>query len=104
MVIYVSETQTGIWIKADKDDIGAAKGLKIWWTKNSDMDKDYKDRSLTNNHSFPVYAIRSLGYPKVAVASFRVAMAEMGIKIKILNHIEFHALLLAEARAMGLGV
>lgn len=96
MVIYVCETQNGIWIKADPEDRKSINALKIWWTRNGNSVTDYLDRSLTADRRRPVYAILSLGRSKKAIPEFRIKMAEMGVKIKLIDGIELHAITTAE--------
>lgn len=96
MVIYVCKTKNGIWVKADPQNEGSVKALKIWWATKGHSMNDYLDRSLTNDRRQPVYAITSLGEPKEAVPKFKIAMAEMAVKITILEPPEFHAKIMHE--------
>lgn len=99
MVIYVCKTQNGIWTKADPNDQASITALKIWWTTEGNSVLDYLDRAFTADRRKPVYAILSLGKPDKAVSAFRVKMAEMAVKIKMLNPQQFHAMIVNDFEA-----
>ena len=82
MVIYVSLTLGGIWVKADAPERASQRALKAWWSTKADQRVDYKDRTMTIDQRYPCYAIFSLGRGIKAIEEFTKQLATFNIEVK----------------------
>lgn len=83
MVVYVTPTIGGIWVKADSKERASLRALKAWWSTKADQRVDYKDHTMTIDQRFPCYAIFSLKRKEDAIKAFTAQMNKIDPNVEV---------------------